>query len=88
MRRVFFVFFLSLLSRSSKKNHFFSPLSKQKKIKGALKSLLARPDFSFLFDGMHGVAGPYAHAVFVDELGADAAKSLVNCTPKEDFGGG
>ena len=61
---------------------------KKKKKTGALKSLLARPDFSFLFDGMHGVAGPYAHAVFVDELGADAAKSLVNCTPKEDFGGG
>lgn len=53
-----------------------------------MKSLLARPDFSFLFDGMHGVAGPYARAVFVDELGADAGKSLVNCTPKEDFGGG
>lgn len=35
-----------------------------------LKSLLARPDFSFVFDGMHGVAGAYATRVFVDELGA------------------
>ena len=61
---------------------------KKKKKTEALKSLLARPDFSFLFDGMHGVAGPYARAVFVDELGADAGKSLVNCDPKEDFGGG
>ena len=60
----------------------------KKNFTGALKSLLSRPDFSFLFDGMHGVAGPYAHAVFVDELGADAGRSLVNCVPKEDFGGG
>lgn len=35
-----------------------------------LKSLMARPDFSFVFDGMHGVAGAYASRVFVDELGA------------------
>lgn len=35
-----------------------------------LKSLLARPDFSFVFDGMHGVAGAYASRVLVDELGA------------------
>ena len=26
----------------------------------ALKALLARDDMSFVFDGMHGVAGPYA----------------------------
>ena len=69
------------------KTHFFS-LGEKKKKTGALKALLARPDFSFLFDGMHGVAGPYAYAVFVDELGADAGRSLVNCEPKEDFGGG
>ena len=35
-----------------------------------LKTLVARPDFNFVFDGMHGVAGPYATRVFVDELGA------------------
>ena len=76
------------------KNSLFSFQKKTKKKKntkknsGALKALLARPDFSFLFDGMHGVAGPYARAVFVDELGADAGRSLVNCEPKEDFGGG
>ena len=79
--------------RERKKEREKNSLGKKKKLRkkiktGALKALLARPDFSFLFDGMHGVAGPYAHAVFVDELGADAAKSLVNCTPKEDFGGG
>lgn len=31
----------------------------------ALQRLLQRPDFSFLFDGMHGVAGPYAQRIFV-----------------------
>ena len=49
--------------------------------------LLARPDFSFVFDGMAGVAGPYARALFVGELGAPAA-SLLRCEPMEDFGGG
>eukprot|EP00884_Botryococcus_braunii_P020827 jgi/Botrbrau1/7428/Bobra.0083s0001.1 len=37
-----------------------------------LQRLLKRPDFSFVFDGMHGVAGPYARRIFVQELGADA----------------
>ena len=31
----------------------------------ALKALLARPDFKFTFDGLHGVAGPYARRIFV-----------------------
>ncbi|CAH8390339.1 unnamed protein product [Eruca vesicaria subsp. sativa] len=36
---------------------------------------------------MHGVAGAYAHRIFVEELGAQES-SLLNCVPKEDFGGG
>jgi phosphoglucomutase len=32
---------------------------------GALRRLLARKDFCFTFDGMHGVAGPYAQRIFV-----------------------
>ncbi|KAK9841959.1 hypothetical protein WJX81_001206 [Elliptochloris bilobata] len=54
---------------------------------GALRKLLARKDFTFTFDGMHGVAGPYARRIFVQELGADPA-CLMNCDPREDFGGG
>lgn len=38
-----------------------------------IRSLLQRSDFSILFDGMHGVAGPYARRVFVEELGVDAS---------------
>ena len=30
-----------------------------------LKKLLSRPDFTFVFDGLHGVAGPYATRIFV-----------------------
>eukprot|EP00891_Asterochloris_glomerata_P006902 jgi/Astpho2/6902/Aster-07898 len=52
-----------------------------------LKKLLSRPDFKFVFDGLHGVAGPYATRIFVQELNADAA-SLQNCNPLPDFGGG
>jgi phosphoglucomutase len=37
---------------------------------------------------MHGVAGPFARAVFCDALGADAKKALMNSVPREDFGGG
>lgn len=53
----------------------------------ALKALIARPDFSFCYDCMNGVQGPYAKSVFVDELGAPMS-SLMNATPKDDFGGG
>lgn len=41
-----------------------------------IKDLLARPDFTFVFDGMHGVAGAYASRVFVDELGASKESLL------------
>ena len=34
----------------------------------ALSALLRRPDFKFVFDGMHGVAGPYATRIFVQVL--------------------
>ncbi|RLN97299.1 hypothetical protein BBJ28_00016168 [Nothophytophthora sp. Chile5] len=53
----------------------------------AIKKLTARPDFSFAFDAMSGVNGPYARRVFVEELGADES-CLMNATPLEDFGGG
>ena len=53
----------------------------------AIGALLRRLDMSLVFDGMCGVAGPYARALFVDELGMDPA-CLHNCDPKEDFGGG
>lgn len=53
----------------------------------AIKQLLDRPDFSMVYDCMHGVNGPYAFAVFCDELG-QPKESCSNCVPKDDFGGG
>ncbi|BBN11283.1 phosphoglucomutase [Marchantia polymorpha subsp. ruderalis] len=53
----------------------------------AISRLLARPDFTFCYDALHGVAGVYAKRIFLQELGAQES-SLLNCTPKEDFGGG
>ena len=53
----------------------------------ALRALLRRPDFSFAYDCMGGVQGPYAQRVFCTELGAPAS-ALINATPKDDFGGG
>lgn len=53
----------------------------------AIARLIQRPDFSMRYDCMHGVQGPYAHEVFVNELGAPA-DCLVNAVPKSDFNGG
>ncbi|KAL3685973.1 hypothetical protein R1sor_003995 [Riccia sorocarpa] len=53
----------------------------------AISRLLARPDFTFCYDALHGVAGVYAKRIFVTELNATES-SLLNCVPKEDFGGG
>ncbi|KAJ6581638.1 phosphoglucomutase [Mycena capillaripes] len=44
-------------------------------------------DFRVLFDGLHGVTGPYAQALFVDVLGLPKS-SVQNCIPLPDFGGG
>lgn len=40
-----------------------------------------------LFDGMHGVTGPYGRAIFVETLGLPES-SIQNCVPSPDFGGG
>ncbi|XP_043700842.1 phosphoglucomutase, cytoplasmic-like [Telopea speciosissima] len=53
----------------------------------SIHKLLASPKFKFCYDALHGVAGAYASRIFVEELGANES-SLLNCTPKEDFGGG
>lgn len=50
--------------------------------------LLERADsFRVLFDGLHGVTGPYGRAIFVDTLGLPAS-SVQNDKPLPDFGGG
>ncbi len=46
-----------------------------------------RSSFKVLFDGLHGVTGPYAKAIFLDTLGLTAS-SVQNCEPSPDFGGG
>ena len=51
----------------------------------AIRALFAS-GFTMRFDALHAVTGPYAHAIFEDELGA-AAGSVVNGTPLPDFGG-
>jgi len=52
----------------------------------AIKKLIARKDFSFVYDSMNGVQGPYAKRIFCTEFGADES-CLINAIPKEDFGG-
>ncbi|KAG8898524.1 Phosphoglucomutase-2 [Tulasnella sp. 403] len=53
-----------------------------------IKSFLSsNPDFKVLFDGLHGVTGPYGRAIFVDALGLPES-SIQNCVPLPDFGGG
>ncbi|KAH9849026.1 phosphoglucomutase [Lenzites betulinus] len=43
--------------------------------------------FKVLFDGMHGVTGPYGRAIFIDTLGLPES-SVQNAQPLPDFGGG
>jgi len=52
----------------------------------AIKQLIQRKDFTFAYDSLNGVQGPYAKRVFCKELGGDES-SLMNAEPKEDFGG-
>jgi phosphoglucomutase len=52
----------------------------------ALKKLIARPDFKFVYDSMSGVTGVYTRRIFADVLGA-SADSLMNAYPAEDFNG-
>ena len=51
------------------------------------KFLQSTPDYKVLFDGLHGVTGPYAHAIFVKTLGLPET-AVQNCIPLPDFGGG
>ncbi|KAF9047067.1 phosphoglucomutase [Hymenopellis radicata] len=44
-------------------------------------------DYRVLFDGLHGVTGPYASRIFIDALGLPPS-SVQNCVPLPDFGGG
>lgn len=53
----------------------------------SIQKLLSSPKFTFCYDALHGVGGAYAKRIFVEELGAQES-SLLNCVPKEDFGGG
>ena len=43
--------------------------------------------FTMRFDAMHAITGPYAVEIFENRLGV-TPDTLMNCVPKEDFGGG
>lgn len=49
--------------------------------------LSSTPSFSVLFDGLHGVTGPYARAILLDTLMLPKS-SVQNAVPLPDFGGG
>ncbi|KAF4124099.1 phosphoglucomutase [Geosmithia morbida] len=50
------------------------------------KFFSSHADFKVLFDGLHGVTGPYGKAIFEKELGLTGATQ--NCEPSPDFNGG
>lgn len=51
-----------------------------------IAAFLAREDVSVVHDSMYGVCGPFAKRILLEELKAPAS-SVLNATPKEDFGG-
>ncbi|KAJ8904333.1 hypothetical protein NDN08_000854 [Rhodosorus marinus] len=53
----------------------------------SIQKLFAREDFTFLFDAMNAVTGPYARKLFIEILGAPE-NSVMRGTCLEDFGGG
>lgn len=53
----------------------------------ALAKFAKHPQFSLLFDGMHGAGGPFARRVLVEELGLPES-CLMRCDPEPDFGKG
>ena len=53
----------------------------------AVRALFQSGRFRMIFDAMHAVTGPYAHAILEGRLGAPAG-TVINGTPLEDFGGG
>ncbi|KAL2315947.1 Phosphoglucomutase [Schizosaccharomyces pombe] len=53
-----------------------------------IRSFLSKnPDFTFVFDALHGITGPYGEALFCKELGMPSSVCQ-NCKPLPDFGGG
>nr|ALC74036.1 phosphoglucomutase [Gracilariopsis lemaneiformis] len=52
-----------------------------------LSALFARPGFSFLFDAMSGVTGPYGRRIFIELLGGKS-DCVMRGETLEDFGGG
>eukprot|EP00535_Pseudo-nitzschia_heimii_P008855 CAMPEP_0197187044 /NCGR_PEP_ID=MMETSP1423-20130617/15114_1 /TAXON_ID=476441 /ORGANISM="Pseudo-nitzschia heimii, Strain UNC1101" /LENGTH=645 /DNA_ID=CAMNT_0042638519 /DNA_START=57 /DNA_END=1994 /DNA_ORIENTATION=+ len=50
-----------------------------------IRKFTKHPEFSILFDGMHGAGGPFARRVLVDELGFPES-SLMRSDPRPDFG--
>ncbi|HKJ88564.1 MAG TPA: alpha-D-glucose phosphate-specific phosphoglucomutase, partial [Gammaproteobacteria bacterium] len=53
----------------------------------ALRGLLGSGELTMVFDAMHAVTGPYARALLEEDLGAPRG-TVINGTPKPDFGGG
>lgn len=51
-----------------------------------LKQVISSGYITLMFDAMSAITGPYAKRILVDMLGAPA-KSVINATPLEDFGG-
>ncbi|NDJ23489.1 alpha-D-glucose phosphate-specific phosphoglucomutase [Nostoc sp. B(2019)] len=52
-----------------------------------IRQLLTSGNFRMCMDTLHAVAGPYAHAIFEQRLGAPAG-TVRSGIPLEDFGGG
>lgn len=53
----------------------------------SIRSMFTEDGFRICFDAMHAITGPYATEILEKRLGA-AAGSVINGTPREDFGGG
>ncbi len=53
----------------------------------AIKTLIAKGNFSLCFDAMHAITGPYAKEIIENQLGAKEG-TVINGIPLTDFGNG
>ena len=52
----------------------------------AIREFAKRPEFTILFDGMHGAGGPFARRVLVEGLGFPEVIILIQfCSKKDPF---
>jgi len=80
-------FYVSIIDSTKDYVELMKEIFDFEKLRGLFRGANHQGPIDILIDCMHGVTGPYAKAIFEDELGAKKG-SVIHNVPLEDFGGG